>query len=150
MKKGEGIWSHILCPKVSNYTSHLAQNPFWARQTCYTYIDEFLGKLSRVKPAEGVLHTKLCRKARSDRLSGQVTLCHPHVQKRANTLFQNLNSINADASNTNYDSTPTHGSYGGGNGPLQFCWANLLCSLVRSNRRFVSKIQSTTNLITQF
>jgi len=148
MKKGEGIWSHILCPKVSNSISHLAQNPFWARQTCY--IAEFLAKLSRAKPAEGVLLTRLCRKARSDMLSGQVTLCHCPVQKRPNTLFQNLNSINADACNINYDSTPTHGSYGEGNGPLQFCRVNLLCILVRSNRGFVSKIQSITNLITTY
>jgi len=91
-----------------------------------------------------------CRKARSDMLSGQVTLCHYPVQKRPNTLFQNLNSINADACNTNYDSTPTYGSYGEGNGPLKFCRVNLLCSLVRSNKGFASKIQSTTNLITKF
>lgn len=51
--------------------------------------------------------------------------------------------------NTNYDSTPTHGSYGGVNGPLQFCRTNLLCSPLRSNKRFVSKIQSTMNLITK-
>jgi len=126
----------------------LAQNPFSARQACY--ITEFLAKLSRVKPAKCVLLTKLCRKARSDRLSGQVTSCHCHVQKRPNTLFQNLNGINADTCNTNYDSTPTHGSIGGGNGPQQFCRANLLCGLVQSNRCFVSKIQSTTNLITAF
>jgi hypothetical protein len=77
------------------------------------YKAEFLAKLSRAKPAEGFLLTKLCRRACSDRLSGQVTLCHSHVQKRPNTLFQNLNSINADASDTNYDSTRTHGFYGG-------------------------------------
>ena len=54
------------------------------------YIAEFLAKLYRAKPAEGVLFTKLCRKARSVRLSGQVTcvLSRPEQAKHLVSKFK--------------------------------------------------------------